>query len=101
MYPLNWLNKMHFNWLTNLPKDKRFSRLSVELEYDLRPRLTRYLMRKFENDICGDFSCFHFDVDVNTQWVRVGAQTPEEFRKVIALDFDAEINGNARQLSIA
>lgn len=92
---------MHFNWLTNLPKDQRYSRLSIELEYELRPRITRYLMRKFESDCCGDFSCFHFDVDVNTQWVRVGRSTPERYRSVIAQDFDAEINGSQRHLHIA
>ena len=92
---------MHFNWLTNLPKDQRFNRLSIELEYVLRPQLTRYLMRKFEQECCGDFSCFYFEVDVNTQWVRIGRQTPEEYRKVIELDFDSEINGNLSHLHIA
>ena len=92
---------MHFNWVTNLPKDQRFNRLSIELEYELRPRITKYLMQKFEQECCGDFSCFYFEVDVNTQWVRVSRDTPEEYRKVIEPDFDAEINGNQRHLHIA
>jgi hypothetical protein len=92
---------MHFNWLTNLPKDQSFSRLAIELEYELRPRITRYLLRKFEQDFGDDFSSFYFDVDVNTQWVRIGRSTPERFRMRLAQDFDAEINGSQQHLHIA
>ncbi|PQJ14502.1 hypothetical protein BST99_00910 [Aureicoccus marinus] len=63
---------MHFNWLTNLPKDQSFSRLAIELEYELRPRITRYLLRKFEQDFGDDFSSFYFDVDVNTSGCALG-----------------------------
>ncbi|MEM9000466.1 MAG: hypothetical protein AAGB24_09390 [Bacteroidota bacterium] len=57
-------------------------------------------MVRLENECCGDFSCFHFDVDMATKRVWISDKTPKQYSDKIRRDFDVEINGSAN-LSIA
>lgn len=84
---------MHFNWIFTNPTDPNQKARSIELEYELRPKLIRYLMERFEDACDGDFSCFHFDVDVLSNLVSVSPKTPPRFRLIALRDFDFHING--------
>lgn len=65
------------------------------MEYRLRPKITRFLLSKLDSDCCGDFSCFHFDVDIENQQVRISEKTPKDYIEKIRSDFDREINGSS------
>jgi len=89
---------MKFNWIFHRPADEKLKRLCVELEYQLRPKITRFLLNRFDDESVTDFSCFHFEVDTATQWVRLSEKTPLKYRNLIQMDFDKEINGSQRHL---
>ncbi len=91
---------MKFNWIFSKAIDSGQKKRCIDLEYQLRPKITRYLLDKFEIECCGDFSCFYFDVDMNTERVWVNSKTPEEFAHKLGADFDIIINGD-KALSIA
>ncbi len=83
---------LNFNWIITDQVDQNLKKRCIELEYALRPKLTRFLLDRFENDCCGDFSCFHFDVEVATGNVSISRKTPWEFRRTAIRDFDLLIN---------
>lgn len=89
---------MQFNWISYKPADENFNRLCVELEYQLRPKITRFLLSRIDEESVTDFSCFHFDIDIATQRVSLSKKTPLKYRNLIQMDFDREINGSQRQL---
>ena len=82
-----------FNWIISGQSSQGLKKRCIDLEYELRPKITKFLLERFENDCCGDFSCFHFDVDVLTKVVRISNKTPREFKLVAERDFDVWING--------
>jgi len=82
-----------FKWILSGNLDASAKRACIDLEYKLRPRITKFLLSKFDGDCCADFSCFHFDVDMDNQWIWISNKTPAEHIKKISADFDAEING--------
>lgn len=83
---------MHFNWIYTNPTDQNQKIRSIELEYELRPKIIRYLMDRFDNELDGDFSCFHFEVDIFNKVVRITSKTPERYRLIALQDFDTCIN---------
>ncbi|WP_228235148.1 hypothetical protein [Allomuricauda sp. M10] len=85
---------MHFNWLISGDNNPATKRACIDMEYSLRPRITRFLLKKIDGECCGDFSCFHFDVDLKRKWVWISEKTPRECIKKILPDFDIEINGS-------
>ena len=85
---------MKFNWISATEADDKLKKFCIELEYQLRPRITRFLMSRLDPECCGDFSCFYFDVDLATQQITISEKTPWEYTQVIATDFDREINSN-------
>ncbi|RNC89360.1 MAG: hypothetical protein ED555_07640 [Allomuricauda sp.] len=91
---------MKFNWIFSKKADQNQKKRCIELEYTLRPRITRFLLERFENECGGDFSNFYFDVDVHTERVWVNTRTPHELAAKLSTDFDVVINGD-RRLSIA
>jgi hypothetical protein len=91
---------MNFNWILSNPADQAEKKRCVELEYSLRPKITKFLLERFENECDGDFSSFHFDIDMVTARVWVNVRTPQEFVEKLKIDFDLIINGD-RRLSIA
>jgi hypothetical protein len=66
----------------------------VELEYQLRPKITRFLMDRLEIDYDGDFSDFYFDIDMDSKQITLSKKTPEEYLQRIGSDFEMEINQN-------
>lgn len=84
---------MNFNWIFSQEEDKNLYKKSVELEYRLRPKITKFLMERLEHECSGDFSNFYFDVDMNTQWVWISDRTPKDYLDKIQRDFDIQING--------
>ena len=90
---------MNFQWKSANHIDEELYKFCVELEYQLRPRITRFLISRLERECCGDFSCFHFDVDLNLQQITISDKTPIKLSKKIWGEFDHEINqGFARNL---
>jgi len=85
---------MHFNWLISGDNTPAIKRACIELEYSLRPKITKFLLKKNDGEFFGDFSSFHFDVDLKRKWVWISEKTPKEFIKKILPDFDIEINGS-------
>lgn len=83
---------MKFNWILANEVDESIRRYCIELEYQLRPKITRFLMARLEKECAGDFSCFHFDVDLITNNIRIAAQTPARLARKVEGDFEKEIN---------
>ena len=89
---------VNFNWIITDQADHNLKRRCIELEYELRPKLTRFLLDHFEAACGGDFSSFHFDVEVASGYVTFSQKTPEKFRLMAARAFDLQINGAAAKL---
>ncbi|NNC63091.1 MAG: hypothetical protein HKO11_12195 [Eudoraea sp.] len=49
-------------------------------------------MVRLEQECSGDFSSFHFDVDMVTNNIRISPRTPSRFTRLIKRDFEREIN---------
>lgn len=82
---------MTFNWIPDGTPDDTFTRRCIELEYRLRPRITRFLLERLGPEHKDDFSIFHFDVDFKRREIRISKETPREYLPKIALDFMKEI----------
>ncbi len=85
---------MTFNWILGQDDDPAHKKLCIDLEYHLRPRITRFLMARLERELQGDFSSFHFDVDLVRREVRISEKTPAKYVQRIAYDFMKEIGVN-------
>ncbi|NAS11057.1 hypothetical protein [Poritiphilus flavus] len=83
---------MKFNWISTAEADDTLKKRCIELEYQLRPKITRFLMARLEQECCGDFSCFYFDVNLETRQISIANKTPVRYTRRIAFDFDREIN---------
>lgn len=83
---------MHFHWIFN--GDQIDHKEQIDLEYQLRPRITRYIMDTLGLDCCDDFSCFHFDVDMVRREIRISEKTPEQYSKQLRMRFREEIGAN-------
>ncbi|MDG1572194.1 hypothetical protein OZ410_07690 [Robiginitalea sp. M366] len=82
---------MTFNWiLEGLPNPAQL-KTCIELEYQLRPRITRFLMDRLGPEYLGDFSDFHFDVDLVSREVRISDKTPAAYIAGLSMDFMNEI----------
>ncbi|MDO6517807.1 hypothetical protein SAMN05421766_104491 [Zobellia uliginosa] len=74
---------MTFNWIAGREIDERLHRLCIELEYEFRPKIIRFLIDNFDMEACSDFSCFHFNVDLVAKKVSLSDDTPlRSLRKV-------------------
>lgn len=85
---------MTFNWILGQDADPAHQKLCIDLEYRLRPRITRFLMERLERELQGDFSSFHFDVDLVRREVRISEKTPSKYVQRIGCDFMKEIGVN-------
>ncbi len=83
---------MKFNWILSNDMDESIKRYCIDLEYQLRPKITKFLMARLEKECGGDFSCFHFDVDLVSKNIRISPMTPSRFARLIKRDFEREIN---------
>lgn len=81
---------MTFNWIIGQDADPSHKKLCIDLEYRLRPRITRFLMERLERELRGDFSSFHFDVDLSRREIRISEKTPVRYARQVAEDFMAE-----------
>lgn len=86
---------MTFNWILDHEASPDEQRACIEMEYRLRPRLTRFLMRHFERELKGDFSSFYFDVDFITFEIRISDKTPVKYMQQIVSEFSTEMNQEA------
>ena len=83
---------MKFNWKSVNVVDEKAKKFRIDLEYKLRPEITRFLMARLEQECRGDFSCFYFEVDVENLYVSIVRPTPLKYKRIIAREFDREIN---------
>ncbi len=83
---------MKFNWILKEGKDEQLKRFCVDLEYSLRPKITRFLLDRVDNECKGDFSCFHFDVNMISKRITLSEKTPAKYLHLIKADFESEIN---------
>ncbi|MEM9077662.1 MAG: hypothetical protein AAGC43_11500 [Bacteroidota bacterium] len=84
---------MKFNWI--IPVDDTITKkVCIDLEYRLRPRITRFLLSQYDSDHLIDFSKFYFDVDLKNQWIWISEKTPQDYIERIKENFDIEINGS-------
>lgn len=83
-----------FNWIHQGPPDPDSEKRAIELEYQLRPRIVRFLMDRLGPEYLGDFTDFHFDVDMIRREVRLSDKTPAAYLTVLACDFMQEIGMN-------
>ncbi|MEM7485537.1 MAG: hypothetical protein AAF348_10045 [Bacteroidota bacterium] len=86
---------MKFNWVISGDTNPTVKKVCIDLEYRLRPRITKFLLSRLDSEQLDDFSCFHFDVDIKNQWVWISEKTPNDYIEKIKTDFDNEINGSA------
>ena len=85
---------MKFHWILKDEQGQVDQKELIELEYQLRPRITRYIMDTLGFDCCDDFSCFHFDVDMVRREIRISDKTPVEYSKLLSIGFRDEIGAN-------
>lgn len=85
---------MKFHWILKNEQDQVDQKELIELEYQLRPRITRYIMDTLGFDCCDDFSCFHFDVDMVRREIRISDKTPDKYSKLLRIGFRDEIGAN-------
>lgn len=85
---------MHFHWIFEDSQDQFDQKQLIELEYQLRPRITRFIMDTLGFDCCDDFSCFHFDLDMVRREIRISERTPEKYSKILRTGFQDEIGAN-------
>lgn len=85
---------MTFNWISEGAPEAVQQKYRIELEYQLRPRITRFLLKYLEPEYHGDFSDFHFDVDLIRREVRISERTPQQYLQAISCDFKKEIGWN-------
>ena len=83
---------MKFNWKSVNEVDDKAKKFRIDLEYKLRPKIMHFLMTRLEQECCGDFSCFYFEVDVENLYVSIVRPTPLKYKRIIAREFDREIN---------
>ncbi len=81
---------MKFNWISEKEIDDPLRKFCIDLEFRLRPRITRFLMDRLERECEGDFSSFHFDVDLTSGKLRIGPKTPLGLSQKIKSDFQNE-----------
>ncbi|WP_276167768.1 hypothetical protein [Zobellia alginiliquefaciens] len=82
---------MTFNWITGREIDEKLHRICIELEYEFRPIITKFLIANFDVKSCSDFSCFHFDVDLKTKRVTLSDDTPLQYLQQIKPSFEREM----------
>lgn len=80
-----------FNYILEKDADPSRKKFCIDLEYRLRPRITRFLMARLERELRGDFTLFHFDVDLIRREIRISDKTPAEYARRIAADFKTEL----------
>jgi hypothetical protein len=85
---------VHFHWIPKKDQDQIDQKELIDLEYQLRPRITRFIMDTLGFDCCDDFSCFHFELDMEKREIRISDQTPEEYSKLLRMGFHDEIGAN-------
>ncbi|MUH34807.1 hypothetical protein D9O36_03040 [Zobellia amurskyensis] len=82
---------MTFNWIAGREIDERLHRLCIELEYEFRPKIIKFLIANFDMEGCSDFSCFHFDVNLVSKRVTLSDDTPLIYLQQIKPDFDQKL----------
>ncbi|MCX2720603.1 hypothetical protein [Lentiprolixibacter aurantiacus] len=82
---------MKFNWISEKEIDDSLRKSCIDLEYLLRPKITRFLMDHLEYECKGDFSSFHFDVDLNLGKLHISHKTPLRLSQKIMADFQREL----------
>jgi hypothetical protein len=82
-----------FNWIFSGDDNPAMQRTCIDMEYSLRPRITRFLLSRL--DIDTDFSDFHFNVDVDNNRVSIADKTPKEYTAQILPGFDQALNGTS------
>ena len=93
---------MIFNWISDKEIDDSLKKFCIELEFRLRPKITRFLMDRLEYECEGDFSSFHFDVDLTSGKLHIGPNTPLALMNKITTDFQREFGAfNFQQTNIA
>lgn len=85
---------MKFRWNSENHIDEDLYKFCVELEFNLRPLITRFLISRLERETSGDFSDFHFDIDLTSGQITISDKTPPRYRRKILSEFDREINQN-------
>ncbi|MET1260212.1 hypothetical protein ABV409_12755 [Flagellimonas sp. DF-77] len=93
---------MKFNW--KFPGNQMSDALKkacIEFEYELRPKITKFLIERLDSESCEDLGCFYFDVDLDTKHIGIGAKTPAAYATLIQRDFDAEFNGTLNSSAYA
>ena len=85
---------MHFHWILKGEEDQAAQKDLIDLEYRLRPRITRFIMDRLGFDCCDDFSCFHFDVDMVRREIRISDKTPAEYQELLCVGFREKISAN-------
>lgn len=83
---------MKFQWNSVNHIDEDLYKFCVELEFKLRPVITRFLISRLEHETSGDFSNFHFDIDLNAGQITISDKTPPHYRRKILSEFEREIN---------
>lgn len=93
---------MKFNWqFPGKEVSDELKKACIEFEYELRPKITKFLLKRLDTECCEDLTCFHFDVDISSEWIWIGKETPMEYTKKIKADFDSVINRNLNFSALA
>ena len=78
---------MKLNWIIPPNSNVNFDQHRLRLEYQLRPKLVQFLLKELDEECCVDFSCFVFDVYLDTGKVVIAKETPELYAAKISNGF--------------
>ena len=85
---------LNFNWISEQGLNAELHKSYIELEYELRLKIMKFLISRLEHKCEGDFSSFHFDVDMVSRTISISEKTPRKYAQEIEPDFDTVINSN-------
>ncbi|NJB72623.1 hypothetical protein GGR42_003114 [Saonia flava] len=84
---------MKFKYILSPGNNKKEKKVCIDMEYELRPKITKFLLNRLESDCEGDFSKFYFDIHFKGKQIKISSKTPLKYRKKIEKDFESEFNG--------
>lgn len=82
---------MKFNWINVDLEDKALKKLCIDFEYQLRTRITQFLIKHLDADGCSDYDSFSFDIYPLEHEVKIASDTPLELANRIRSEFELAI----------
>ncbi|MCB4808905.1 hypothetical protein LG651_11640 [Tamlana sp. 62-3] len=68
---------MKINWLPNVSFNENDLRNKLEIEYEFRKKMTKFLIENQIEACCADYNCLVFNFYVSKSYFEISPETPE------------------------